>query len=180
MSIVPDRYSRTAVLLHWSAAAVILIALVSGFASDTPSGSNSDALRAHVALGVTGGVLTVLRLYAWLRASQRPAPAPHASRVEAIIARSVHLLLYIVPLGLVASGIATLVLSGAGLSIFSSDPSLPQFEEVGPRAVHGVGALLLAALVAAHVGAALWHHYVRQDGLLQRMGVSLPPLSTRR
>ena len=38
------------------------------------------------------------------------------------------------------------------------------------RLVHAVAAKLLMALIVLHVAAALWHHAVRRDGLLRRMG----------
>ena len=34
---------------------------------------------------------------------------------------------------------------------------------------HSVLRLVLLTLIALHVGAALWHHFVRRDGLLARM-----------
>lgn len=171
----PDRYSRTAITLHWAAAAIILASLASGFAADTPAGSDAAALRAHVALGASTGVLMLLRLAAWLRFDERPAAAAHANRAEALGAGAAHMLLYVVPLVLVASGIGMLALSGAGADVFSRNPVLPRFENYAPRAVHGAGALLLAGLIALHVGAALWHHFLRRDGLLARMGLALPP-----
>lgn len=170
----PDRYSRTTIALHWAAAAIILATLASGFAADTPAGSDAAALRAHVALGASTGVLILLRLAAWLRFDERPAAALHANRTEALAARAAHLLLYVVPLVLVASGIGMLAFSGAGTDVFSRDLDLPRFEDYTPRAVHGAGALLLAGLIALHVGAALWHHFLRRDGLLARMGLALP------
>ena len=39
------------------------------------------------------------------------------------------------------------------------------------RLLDAVAAKLLMALIVVHVAAALWHHAVRRDGLLQRMGL---------
>jgi len=36
-------------------------------------------------------------------------------------------------------------------------------------AVHGLLGTVIAGLVAAHIGAALFHHFVRKDGMLMRM-----------
>jgi len=36
--------------------------------------------------------------------------------------------------------------------------------------VHAIMNLLLAALVVLHITAALWHQFIRGDGLLRRMG----------
>ena len=35
--------------------------------------------------------------------------------------------------------------------------------------LHGLAAKVLAALIAMHVGAALFHYFIRKDGVLQRM-----------
>jgi cytochrome b561 len=35
--------------------------------------------------------------------------------------------------------------------------------------VHQLIGLAIACLVAAHIGAALYHHFVRKDGVLMRM-----------
>tara|TARA_R110002110_G_scaffold415612_2_gene651592 strand:+ start:59558 stop:59854 length:297 start_codon:yes stop_codon:yes gene_type:complete len=50
---------------------------------------------------------------------------------------------------------------------------LPDFETFFPRTPHGIGARLMLALFALHVGAALYHHFIRRDGLLRRMGIRL-------
>jgi cytochrome b561 len=82
----------------------------------------------------------------------------------------VHLLLIIVPLGMAASGIGMLILSGAGAQLFGGAPGLlPEFERVLPRTPHGIGARMLLALVALHIGAALYHHVVLRDRLLTRL-----------
>jgi cytochrome b561 len=37
-----------------------------------------------------------------------------------------------------------------------------------------LGAFALVALIGMHVGAALFHHFIRRDGVLTRMLPSLP------
>ena len=39
-----------------------------------------------------------------------------------------------------------------------------------PRAVHGIVAKLLMLAVGLHIAAALYHQFIRRDGLLSRMG----------
>lgn len=43
------------------------------------------------------------------------------------------------------------------------------FDDLAPRAAHGFFATALALLIAAHVAAALYHQFIRKDGLLGRM-----------
>jgi cytochrome b561 len=85
----------------------------------------------------------------------------------------VHVLFYIVILGMIASGIGMIALSGAAPMIFGAERTLlPDFWKYPPRLPHGIGARLLLALIVLHAGAALYHHFVRRDGLLRRMWFS--------
>ncbi len=74
---------------------------------------------------------------------------------------------------MVPSGIGMLAPSGAAPIIFGGDGALlPDFSKYPPRLAHGIGARLLLALLALHASAALYHHFVRRDGLLRRMWFS--------
>ena len=91
-------------------------------------------------------------------------------RWQARSARAVHVLLYAVILGMGASGIGMLVLSGAGDSLFdAASAPLPDFWQYAPRKPHSFGAKFLIALLVLHVGAALYHQMVLRDGLIRRM-----------
>ncbi|MFY8102873.1 MAG: cytochrome b/b6 domain-containing protein, partial [Ramlibacter sp.] len=52
----------------------------------------------------------------------------------------------------------------------SEKPLPATFDGSWMRVLHAVAAKLLMALIVLHVAAALWHHTVRRDGLLRRMG----------
>jgi cytochrome b561 len=41
------------------------------------------------------------------------------------------------------------------------------------RVLHAIAAKLLVALIVLHIAAALWHQFVRRDGLLRRMGFGI-------
>jgi hypothetical protein len=62
------------------------------------------------------------------------------------IARAVHVAFYIVVLGMVESGIGTMVLSGAALAIFGGSGTLPHFHQCSPRVPHGIGTFLLVGI----------------------------------
>ncbi|APC68490.2 hypothetical protein G7939_08750 [Ralstonia solanacearum] len=47
--------------------------------------------------------------------------------------------------------------------------ALPDFHAFAPRVLHGIGARLLLLMALVHAGAALYHHFIRRDGLLRRM-----------
>lgn len=87
--------------------------------------------------------------------------------------KTVHFLFYIAMLGMAASGIGMIALSGAGPIIFGGEASaLPDFRDYLPRTPHGIGARLILVLFAIHVGAALYHHWFKKDGLLGRMWIT--------
>ena len=65
------------------------------------------------------------------------------------------------------------VLSGAGAILFGgAEGQLPDFWDYKPRIPHGIGARLMVALFFFHAGAAVYHHFVKSDGLLSRMWFS--------
>ncbi len=164
----PQRYGQVAVALHWAIAAALGLALVTGFAADATGQAGGALLQMHVAAGGAAALLTVLRAAWWVFADTRPQPAGRGFARAG--ARVVHLLLYIVPLGMAASGIGMLILTGAGPAILAgAGAALPDFEQVLPRRPHGVGGRALLALVILHAAAAAYHGLVLRDGLLQRL-----------
>ena len=106
----------------------------------------------------------------WLWADKKPAPPQGDPAWQTISAKAVHILFYVVILGMAASGIGMLALSGAAAIVFGdTGQNLPDFHEFLPRVPHGLGVRLLLALFVLHVGAALYHHFVKKDGLIWRM-----------
>ncbi|MBV8106207.1 MAG: cytochrome b/b6 domain-containing protein, partial [Hyphomicrobiales bacterium] len=111
---------------------------------------------------------------------RKPGPVPGSPRWQERSARVVHILFYIVILGMIASGAGMMALSGAAPVIFGGGaPSLPDFWKYPPRLPHAIGARLLLALLSLHVGAALYHHFVRRDGLVWRMWFARPASSSQ-
>ena len=166
------RYGVVAIVLHWVIAILITLALVSGFAADRLGQDGTGALRAHIVCGALAGVLTLVRILWWVIADRKPDPVDTTTDPQARLAWLVHILLIVVPLGMLASGIGMLVLTGTGAQILPGTlTALPNFEAVAPRGPHGLGARLLIALIGVHVAAALYHHYVLGDRLIRRMTV---------
>ncbi len=167
-----DRYGTVAISIHWLSAVLILALLGSGFraASTIDAAAKAEILRFHVPLAIVVLLLTALRIVWWWRFDLRPAAAQGSPRWQERAARVVHVAFYIVILGMVASGIGLMILSGAGPIVFGeSAATLPDFTDYPPRVPHGGGARLLVALLVLHTGAALYHQFVQRDGLLRRM-----------
>ena len=167
-----DRYGTVAVSIHWLSAILILALLGSGFraANAMDAAVKADLLRFHIPVAIVVLLLTAFRIAWWWRFDLRPLPAQGSPAWQERIARFVHVAFYIVILGMAASGIGMMALSGAGPVIFGqSNVTLPNFTDYPPRAPHGFGAFALVALLVFHAGAALYHQFIRRDGLLRRM-----------
>lgn len=170
----PTRYGTVAIAIHWLTAVAILLMLISGLAAVNTADTavELNLLRAHATMGALVGVLTLLRIVWWLFFDRRPAAAASLSRGQAMASRVVHYGLYAVVLVMVSSGIGTVLLSGAAAQLTGGAPlPLPDFTLAPAFTVHGLLARGLIILLAGHIGAALWHQFIRRDRLLARMGM---------
>lgn len=167
-----DRYGSVAIAIHWTSAALILAALAGGLimANAPDRALAAMILPVHATLGILALLLTLARIACWIWGDKRPRPVAGLPVAQEWAARAVHALLYVAILVLGASGLATLVLSGAITALLSGAPP-PDFAGLLPRMTHGLVGRLLLVLLAAHIGAALWHQFVRRDRLLARMGI---------
>ncbi len=168
------RYHGALVVLHWLLAILILLALGMGGLVLTET-SNSDpnklqALQGHMVVGGLIGLLTILRLLV-RTVTEHPEPAATGMAWADRVAPWMHWALYASVLAMAGSGIAMAIAFGLPAVVFGGSGSLPpDFNSVAARTVHGAAAAALATLVALHIGAALYHQWVRRDRLLARMG----------
>lgn len=166
------RYGTVAISIHWLSAVLILVLLGSGFRAGQTIDpmAKADILRMHVTLGIAILLLTIFRIIWWRWYDVKLEPVGHEPRWQELAAKAVHVLFYIIILGMVASGIGMLLLSGAGAILFGgTDGPLPDFNLYPPRIPHGLGARLIVGLLVLHAGAALYHHFVKHDATLRRM-----------
>jgi cytochrome b561 len=174
MQTQSTRYTRPAVLLHWLMALGLIAALVAGtYIAGLPMGlQRLKMINWHKWLGVTLLALALLRLV-W-RAGHRPPPEPPMPRWQALAAQAVHGLLYALMLLVPLLGWAYSNAAGFPVVWFGVLP-LPDFVGKSPewaellKPAHRLAAWSLAALILAHVAAALKHHFIDRDGLLRRM-----------
>ena len=164
-----------AIALHWAVGLALLAQMVFGFLLDdiAPRGTPARAgvINLHKSIGIVLGVLIVLRL-AW-RLAHRPPAWPRAmSLAQQRAAQWGHRALYALMLAMPLSGYIASNLSKHGVRFFGL--VLPPWGPNSPplyalfNGLHVVAAWALAALVAGHVLAALWH-LRRRDGLFERM-----------
>jgi cytochrome b561 len=169
-----DHYGAMVVSIHWLSALLIVMLIASGFraANTVDPAAKAAILRLHVPIAIPVLALTIVRL-GWWGFDRKPNPVSGSPRWQERAAQAVHVLFYVVILGMIASGIGLMALSSAAPMIFGGEGApLPDFWKYPPRLPHGIGARLLLALLVLHVGAALYHQFVRRDGLLWRMWFS--------
>lgn len=170
-----DRYHPLQVLLHWLSAALTIGAWGIGAIvfERIPSGDSAQrilVLGMHMTAGLSVAFIVMLRLALRLSLEQ-PARATSGSVWLDRLARAVHAALYLAALAMAASGLALAVQAGLPAIVFGgSDAALPEsLNDYGARGVHALIGTILISLVALHAAAALYHHFVRRDGLLARM-----------
>jgi len=155
----PAGYSRTQILLHWAVFVLVVLQFVlhdgiaGAFRSLTEGGTPPFDLL--VAQHIIGGWL-IFAFMVWrlvLRFRRGVPPPPEGEgQVQKVAAAVTHATLYLLLLGIPLTGsIAWFTLSR------------------GAADVHEAGKNVLFILVAVHIAAALFQHYVRGNGLIARM-----------
>lgn len=171
----PRRYGTLAQAFHWLTAALVAAQFVLGiWAHGLPVSLERLILLArHKSLGLTIFGLVLLRLV-WRLYSPPPPPPPVPHPVFALAARLSHGLLYALLLampvvGWLLSSASNLTVSWFGLwvlpNLVAPDRRLAQ----GLLLAHQSMAWTLLALIALHVAAAFWHHWILKDDVLLRM-----------
>jgi len=172
------RYSFAARALHWVVAAFVVCLIPLGlYMVARGASTNFDALTGQLYdLHKLAG-FTVLWLIVWrtIVRLKRGAPPPVATLTpfERIASTAVHHLIYVLLL-------IVPVLGWAGISAypalnifgwFNLPGILPANEPLANKilGLHGLLAQALGILVLIHIAAALFHRFVKRDGVLRRM-----------
>jgi cytochrome b561 len=171
----PPAYSLTARALHWITAVLVLTLLPLGLViTNDWGGPLQDPLYdLHRSIGTAIIALIIVRL--GYRLTHPPLPLPNDIRpIQRFAAHATHWALYglliVQPfVGWTATSAyrAPIVVFG----LFELPPIWPKDRAFSDRlfAVHGLIAIVIACLAAAHISAALYHHFVRKDRVLMRM-----------
>lgn len=168
------RYHPLLVTLHWLLAVLIITSLIMGsqVLAKTPNDDpfKLTSLAMHMSVGILILALMLFRLVLRMR-TRRPPEADIGNAMLNKGASLAHWLFYLVVIAMCASGIGISILAGLPDIVFggSGDPLPASFDQFAPRVAHGILAWVLTVLIAGHFLAALYHHFVRKDGLLKRM-----------
>ncbi|WP_257386618.1 cytochrome b [Tahibacter caeni] len=159
--------------LHWLMAVLILAMLFIGAGMVASLQARPWLIALHRPLGLAILLLALLRLGNRLRHAPPPLPAD-LPRWQAIAARASHVVLYALMLVLPVLGWAVLSAGGYPVTLFG-DVQLPALVPADAtlyallRLAHGWLARLLFLVVLAHLSAALFHAWVRRDGVFASM-----------
>ena len=168
------KYSRVAMLLHWSTVALVLALYAIGwYMVDLPKGpARGEAFALHKSLGMTVFLLTALRLAWRLRVAPHTLPATIV-RWQRTLATTVHRLFYVLlflqPLmGYLSSAFSPYPSTYFGIPLPDWSEHRPQLNEFFTE-LHVAGSVALLLVIALHVLGALSHLLAPGDRLLRRM-----------
>jgi cytochrome b561 len=175
----PDgQYSPLAKIFHWTTVPLMFLALGTGpvirFMRDEPK---MAFYAIHESAGLLVLFLALARL-AWRAASPPPALPAHIPAPMRRAAAAVHNLLYAALIVQPVLGFLTTNAYGfpqRGPTAFLGFIDLPKFMEANESlafGLHWAHSLLgwsLPVLLVAHIGGAIFHHWLRRDGTLLRM-----------
>jgi cytochrome b561 len=169
------RYTGLAIALHWLIAVAILGSFAVGlYMADLPLSPQKLKLYSwHKWAGVTIFLFVAVRL-GW-RLLHRPPELPAAMPAwQRKVAEATHVLLYVLMIAVPLSG--WLMSSAKGFQtvwfgVLPLPDLLSKNEDLGKllAEVHELLNWSMAALVVAHLGAALKHHFFDRDDVLTRM-----------
>ena len=170
-----DYWGRFSIALHWLSFLLVLALAAIGLTMEEMDAGTAkvQVYALHKSLGLTVLFLTALRL-AWRLFERRPDPLAGLPRWQHALASLTHFGLYALLLLVPLSGWWFNSSAGYPLHWFGlfALPPLGGFDrDIKHQAseTHEFLFWCLAALVAVHALAALWHHYRWQDRTLARM-----------
>jgi cytochrome b561 len=166
------RYSRPAIALHWIVFVLVAVGLTA-IEIRGPRGSESRALwtGVHMWCGVLILAAMILRV---LWRLYRGAPAAENRDFIGLCASGMHWLLYIVLLVQPLLGILMTNASGSPVTLRWTGWTITligEHKDWRPflHTAHVFIGNALFYLIALHVLAGLWHHFVLRDGTLRKM-----------
>jgi cytochrome b561 len=181
----PETYARAARQFHWITAGFVFLLLPIGmYMVERGKATNFDALTNtlysnHKLAGFILLWIVVARLV-WRFVKGAPADEPTLEPWQKVVSHLTHWGLYGLLLAVPLLGwIGVSLYPALGIPFGLNLPALTSPDENAAKTVfllHKLGGIGLMLLMAAHIGAALFHHFIRKDNVLRRM---LPGLKAR-
>ncbi|HJU71539.1 MAG TPA: cytochrome b [Paucimonas sp.] len=170
------RYTRTAILLHWLSAALIVSGFVLGVTMVDIPGLTPTKLKYfswHKWIGVTVLGLACTRLL-WRLAYPAPTYPQTMPHWQQKAATALHVMLYVLLFAVPVSGYFYSLAAGVPVVYLGVIP-LPVLMDANPalkpvlKQVHYLLDMTLLAAVGLHVLAALKHQFIDRDGVVKRI-----------
>lgn len=168
-------YTGTAKTLHWLILALLIVQFAVAWTMPN-IGRNTQPgtlINLHFSVGVLILTIAIVRL-AWRVTHGEPAPEDGLPPWQVVSARVLHWLLYLLLFVVPILGWANASYRGFPIVMFGLE--LPKLVATHASSwgwtgdIHAfLATYVMLALVGLHVLAALYHYFVRRDGVLQRM-----------
>lgn len=166
----PQAYGRLAIFFHWLTAVVIFGLWGEGqIIDDLPKDWKFDLQETHKAVGTVLLVIFAARIV-WRLVAGAPEPISSNPLLRRA-AGAGHLLLYVIPVAVIATGLARTFVRGKGIAYLGIASPLAGNPAWAPLAaeIHALAADGLIVIAVGHAIVALWHHYIEGDDTLRRM-----------
>ena len=171
-----DSYSRTAIVLHWLIALLVLGQLALGWwmidIPKQPVGVRAWWFNLHKSIGITIGVLVIVRIYWRLTHPAPPLPdtLPSWQRAAAKVSHfGLYACLLIMPVtGYLGSNFTKYPIKYFGYAIPHWGWDAPPLKELMSQ-IHFATVVVFVILIAVHLLAAFKHLLISRDRVFQRM-----------
>lgn len=172
---VQQRYSKGAMLFHWTIAiAVIANWRIAEAAEHADMPAKAEIFANHKALGILILLLTAGRL-AWRFSHPVPPMPAQMAGLEKALAKSVHVIFYVLLIGLPMGAWFANSMAGRDIDMFGlfTIPPLPVGANEGLAGsifdLHATAGEIMIYLIGLHILGALKHTFVDKRGGLARM-----------
>ena len=165
------KYSRGTIAIHWISFLLIVALIPVGFfmADTEPSVKKILLYRLHMVMGVTVFVLTLLRVWFFLK-HQRPPKLETGDSLHNKLVVRIENSFYFVLILLSTSGLATVIFGELGQAIKTSDYTLLSKKlDVPPLVGHQIFAKILIALLIVHIAGVINHYIKFKENTLKRI-----------
>jgi cytochrome b561 len=171
------RYSSIAIAFHWAMFVLVVVVGILGLLHDSwPKQTQAFWINVHALIGICLWLVLLAR-FAYRVRHVPPALPTGIGALSRRLSGPVHLTLYALMLVIPIVGFVTFIYHGRVFHFGLFDLNLgikknPAIFEP-TEDIHGYLAYGLFAVAGLHALAALWHHFIRHDGVLRGMWPTL-------
>lgn len=176
-------YNLLARSLHWLIAGLILFMIFLGWRLDDHDSLRLSRINLHKSVGILILLLSLARLA--LRFTYKAPPHAPMPKWQLLAAQSLHVGFYVVMIGMPLTGWAMVSTSARDIPFFIWHwphlPFIPVSAGHSPthelfETLHGlIAKLIIYLMVPLHVAAALKHHFIDKDEVMEHMVPGLTP-----